>query len=34
MINENDYNKYSNKAIELGKRIGGFIQYLKSKIQQ
>lgn len=29
MILEQDYLKYSNKALELGKKIGGFIQYLK-----
>ena len=29
MISENDYTYYSRKALELGKKIGGFIQYLK-----
>lgn len=32
MINDNDYNNYSNKALELGRKIGGFIQYLKKSI--
>ena len=32
MINEKDYNQYSNKALELGRKIGGFIQYLKKSI--
>ena len=32
MINETDYNTYSNKALELGRKIGGFIQYLKKSI--
>ena len=32
MIIEKDYAQYSNKALELGRKIGGFIQYLKKSI--
>jgi four helix bundle protein len=32
MIIEMDYIQYSNKALELGRKIGGFIQYLKRSI--
>ena len=32
MISENDFLLYSNKALELGNKIGGFIQYLKKSI--
>ncbi len=33
MTSENDYHFYSNRALELGRKIGGFIQYLKKQIQ-
>lgn len=32
MIDEVSYNYFSNKARELGKKIGGFIQYLKAQL--
>lgn len=31
MIEETSYTYFTNKARELGKKIGGFIQYLKTK---
>lgn len=32
MISDEDYKNYSNKALELGRKIGGFIQYLKKSM--
>lgn len=33
MINEEDYLYFSNKSLQLSKKIGGFIQYLKQNNQ-
>jgi len=34
MIEETSYVYFSNKVLELSKKIGGFIQYLKSTVNK